>query len=119
LTLALVAMYTYIMDRTQIYLSRVQAAALDREARRTGLTRSHLIRAAIDQAYLPNSASDEVLEALEASAGAWTDRTESGEAYVERIRSGQRLAELWGDRWAEHDAEEDDEDDEEPDAAGH
>ena len=108
-------MYTYIVDRTQIYLSRAQATALDREARRTGLTRSHLIREAIDQAYLPNSASDETLEALEASAGAWAKRTDSGEDYVERLRSGQRLAELWGDRWTDHDTEEDDED---ADAAG-
>jgi predicted DNA-binding protein len=108
-------MYTYIMDRTQIYLSRAQATALDREARRTGRTRSHLIREAIDQAYLPNSASDETLEALEASAGAWANRTDSGEDYVERLRSGQRLAELWGDRWRDHDTDENDED---ADAAG-
>ena len=109
MTPLLVAMYTYIVDRTQIYLSRAQATALDREARRTGLTRSHLIREAIDQAYLPNSASDETLEALEASAGAWANRTNSGEEYVERLRSGQRLAELWGDRWADRETDEDDE----------
>ena len=40
-----------------------------------------------------------MLAALEASAGAWKNRTETGEEYVERIRSGDRLAELWGDRW--------------------
>jgi hypothetical protein len=94
-------MYTYIVERTQIYLSREQAAALDREARRRGQTRSHLIREAIDRVYLSEPSIEEVLAALEASAGAWANRTESGEEYVERIRSGDRLAELWGDRWTE------------------
>ena len=94
-------MYTYIVERTQIYLSREQAAALDREARRRGQTRSHLIREAIDRVYLSEPSIEEVLAALEASAGAWSNRTESGEEYVERIRSGDRLAELWGDRWTE------------------
>lgn len=92
-------MYTYIVERTQIYLSREQAAALDREARRRGQTRSHLIREAIDRVYLSEPSIDEMLAALEASAGAWKNRTETGEEYVDRIRSGDRLAELWGDRW--------------------
>ena len=92
-------MYTYIVERTQIYLSREQAAALDREARRRGQTRSHLIREAIDRVYLSEPSIDEMLAALQASAGAWKNRTETGEEYVDRIRSGDRLAELWGDRW--------------------
>ena len=96
-------MYTYIVERTQIYLSREQAAALDREARRRGQTRSHLIREAIDRVYLSGPSKDEVLAALEASFGAWKDRSETGEEYVDRIRSGDRLAALWGDRWAEPD----------------
>jgi hypothetical protein len=96
-------MYTYIVERTQIYLSRDQAAALDREARRRGQTRSHLIREAIDRVYLSQPSKEEILEALDASFGAWKDRSETGEEYVERIRSGDRLAELWGERWAEPD----------------
>lgn len=94
-------MYTYIVERTQIYLSKEQAAALDREARRRGQTRSHLIREAIDRVYLSEPSVDEVLAAVEASAGAWKNRSETGEEYVDRIRSGDRLAELWGDRWTE------------------
>lgn len=92
-------MYTYIVERTQIYLSREETAALDREARRRGQTRSHLIREAIDRAYLSEPSVDDVLAALEASSGAWADHPESGEEYVDRIRSGDRLSELWGDRW--------------------
>jgi hypothetical protein len=94
-------MYTYIMERTQIYLSREQAAALDREARRRGTTRSHLIREAIDQSYLVDPDRERVLAGLRASAGAWKGRSESGEAYVERIRRGGRLARLWSERDAE------------------
>jgi predicted DNA-binding protein len=89
-------MYTYIVERTQIYLSKAQAGALDREARRTGVTRSHLIREAIDRTYLATPANEELLAALEATAGAWHGRAEDGEAYVERIRADSRLTDLWG-----------------------
>jgi predicted DNA-binding protein len=94
-------MYTYIVERTQIYLSAEQAKALDREAKRRGQTRSHLIREAIDQTYLAESQTDDLLAALDASFGAWKDQRASGEEYVERVRSGDRLAELWGDRWTD------------------
>ncbi len=94
-------MYTYIVERTQIYLSREQAAALDREAKRRGTTRSHLIREAIDQTYVVDPDRERVLAALRASAGAWTDRRETGEEYVDRLRSGGRLTRLWGWRDAE------------------
>jgi predicted transcriptional regulator len=100
-------MYTYIVERTQIYLSREESAALDREARRRGQTRSHLIREAIDRVYLSGPSQEEVLAALDASFGAWKNRTETGEEYVERIRSGDRLAQLWGERWEESEGNDD------------
>jgi predicted transcriptional regulator len=89
-------MYTYIVERTQIYLSREQAAALDREARRRGTTRSHLIREAIEEAYVVDPDRQRVLDGLRASAGAWKGRTEGGEAYVEGLRTGERLSGIWG-----------------------
>lgn len=95
LDLGPVAMYTYIMERTQIYLSREQAASLDREAKRTGTTRSHLIREAIEARYGPERDADEVRDALRATAGLWSDRLETGEAYVDRLRTGRRLDELY------------------------
>ena len=91
-----VAMYTYIMERTQIYLSAEQAAALDREARRTGTTRSHLIREAIGKAYAADIKREEFLAALDETSGAWRNRAETGEEYVDRIRNGDRWTELWG-----------------------
>ena len=41
-------MYTYIVDRTQIYLTPEESAALERESIATGKTKSQLIREAID-----------------------------------------------------------------------
>jgi predicted DNA-binding protein len=90
-------MYTYIMERTQIYLSREQAAALDREAKRAGTTRSHLIREAIEARYGTDRDAEAVKEALRVTAGLWNDRSETGEAYVERVRTGRRLRELYPD----------------------
>ncbi len=89
-------MYTYIMERTQIYLTRREGAALAKLAKATGRTRSQLIREAITAQYLTQTDADELSVALEATAGLWSDRTESGEAYVERLRSG-RLARLHRD----------------------
>ena len=86
-------MYTYIMQRTQIYLTRREAAALERAARETGRTRSQLIREAIEACYLTEVEQHDLLAALEASAGLWADMSETGEAAVERLRSG-RLARL-------------------------
>jgi hypothetical protein len=85
-------MYTYIMRRTQIYLSEQEDAALERESRATGLSKSHLIRAAIDRVYAAAKRSD-LLEALLASRGRWR-RAEKGEAWVERRRRG-RLARIY------------------------
>lgn len=84
-------MYIYTMERTQIYLSKAQTAALDSEARRTGTTRSHLIREAIDARYGEVADPERIRRALQASAGLWRDRARTGEAYVEQLRSGRRL----------------------------
>lgn len=88
-------MYTYIVERTQIYLSKAQANALDREARRTGTTRSHLIREAIEARYGAGGADhDRVRRALQATAGLWRDRDETAAEYVERMRTGRRLRDV-------------------------
>jgi len=89
-------MYKYIMRRTQIYLSDEQHRALGRASRATGVTLSELVRRAVEERYVYRRRSKEdVLEALRASAGAWKGRKLTGEEYVERIRSGRRLAELY------------------------
>jgi len=98
-------MYTYIMQRTQIYLSESETAALDAEARETGHTRSHLIREAIRERYRTGLDVEERLAILRAASGAWADRDVTGEAYVEAIRKpgfDERLTELRGDRGRGH-----------------
>ena len=85
-------MYTYIMVRTQIYLSKSEIDTLKRLARGTGRTRSQIIREAIDQLQQEGYERARVIEALAASAGAWKRRG-GGERFVERLRPG-RLARL-------------------------
>ncbi len=84
-------MYTYIVVRTQIYLQQAESSALDREARRTGRTRSQLIRDAIAKVYLGESGAGDLEAALLETAGVWKRRTVSGQKYVERLRRARRL----------------------------
>jgi predicted transcriptional regulator len=88
-------MYTYIMERTQIYLTRRETSTLARLAKATGRTRSQLIREAIAAQYLASSDGEAIRAALAATAGLWADRPETGAAYVRRLRRG-RLARRMG-----------------------
>src|SRR5439155_1195226 len=87
-------MYTYIVQRTQIYLSEDETRALDREVQATGKTRSRLIREAISDRYGARSDAQAIVTALEETAGAWRGRRETGADTVDRLRSGRRLARL-------------------------
>jgi predicted transcriptional regulator len=77
-------MYTYIMQRTQIYLTEDEARTLDRLAKERGQTRSHLIREAIHASYGTQRSHRDFTRILEAAAGAWRDATP--EARRERDR---------------------------------
>ena len=89
-------MYMYIMKRTQIYLEQAESNALDKEAQRTGHTRSQLIRQAITAAYLGERGQGDIEAALLDSAGAWKRRAMTGRKYVERLRRGRRLKDATG-----------------------
>ena len=86
-----------VLRRTQVYLTREELSALERRERGTGTGRSELIRRAIDHEYLGRVRLTKAdrLRVIRRAAGAWKGRTESGAAYVERLRSG-RLARLHG-----------------------
>jgi hypothetical protein len=86
-------MYTYIMQRTQISLTREERRALDAEAARTGRSISALIRAAVETVYGVERSSDDDLAAMRRAFGSWKDRELDGEAWVDRLRSGSRLQE--------------------------
>ncbi|MGH3765884.1 MAG: hypothetical protein ACRDTX_12170 [Pseudonocardiaceae bacterium] len=58
----------------------------------TGLSLSELMRRAVDRCYGRGRDLDQDLRRLRAGHGAWADHDETGEEYVERIRSGRRLA---------------------------
>ena len=84
-------MYTYIMVRTQIYLSEEIHHALGTEARRSGRTRSDLIREAVGARYLHGDDKAALRAALDTSFGAW-GAGEDGAAFVDRVRPGRLQA---------------------------
>lgn len=73
------------MARTQIHLGDEELSLLDREAQRTGASRSELIRRAVRERY-GHRGPTERLAAIRASAGAWADRDVTGEDYVDAMR---------------------------------
>lgn len=83
------------MHRMQIYLSEEIVELLDREVRRTGASRSELIRRAIRERFGAAGVEGRP-QALADSAGAWAGHQMSGEAYVEALRrdTDERLRDL-------------------------
>jgi hypothetical protein len=80
------------MVRTQISLEPEAIELLDREAARTGASRSELIRRAIRQQYrFTSQAIDPARkrELLDRAFGSWKDRKfANGEEYLRALRSG-------------------------------
>ena len=75
------------MGRTQVYLGDPELELLDRASRETGVSRSELIRRAVNATY-GQSGAEEKLAALRASAGSWGRRRRPGADYVEALRGG-------------------------------
>ena len=83
----LATMYTYIVDRTQIYLTAEESAALERASIETGKTRSQLVREAIDEKYGSRRSLEEFMAALDAARGAWKEEPgEDRSAYLKESR---------------------------------
>ena len=91
---------SYIMRRTQIYLTAEQGRLLEGRSRATGRTISQLIRDAIDAAYASGRqlTRAERVRLARRTAGAWTEFAETGAEYVDQIRGAGRLARLHGRR---------------------
>ena len=89
--------HSYIMQapqslaRTQIYLTETQQTRLEIASRRAAVTKSELIRRAVDQfldQQTPASATDKA-HRLSGIAGMWAQRSDMADpaAYVHRLRA--------------------------------
>lgn len=88
-------MYSDGVERTQIYLGEEELELLDREAERSGASRSELIRRAIRRQFAVTSV-DERRRALRETAGALKSFPMTGGEYVDSIRGdlNERLRRL-------------------------
>lgn len=79
------------MLRTQISLTDEQRRLLDAESARTGRSISALIRQAVDAAYGTQRSVEKDVANMRRAFGAWRTHELGGEAWVEQVRSGERL----------------------------
>ena len=81
------------LTRTQIYLTKAQQTRLAAVCRRLALTKSELIRQAVDNFLNQQTAVDPVDRAqqLQGLAGLWADRTDMADpsAYVRKLRASR------------------------------
>ena len=77
-----------VSHRAQVTLTDEQYSRLREEARRTGLSFAELLRRAVDGSYEEPPTTEDRLQALERSFGAWKGRDFDGKEYVERLRRG-------------------------------
>ncbi|MGH7336043.1 MAG: CopG family transcriptional regulator [Myxococcota bacterium] len=80
------------MRRTQIYLEDIESIALDETARRTGRTRSQIIREAIRAHVMGATDPRDLTAVLRKTAGAWRGRRQTGAQVVARLRRGRLSA---------------------------
>ncbi len=80
------------MMRTQISLRAEDRQLLDAEAARTGRSISALIRDAVEMAYGASRSTTDDLAVMRRAFGSWQDRDEDSTTWVDRLRTGSRLA---------------------------
>lgn len=84
--------YHYIMQRTRISLTTEARRILNAVSARRGKSTSALIRDAVETVYGDQRPAEEDLVTMRRSRGAWSRGDSGGEAWVDRLRSGSRIA---------------------------
>ncbi len=79
------------MGRTNIYLTEEQQKRLANRAREMGVSKSELVRRLLDEGLGIARRQDRIEQALEASRGIWSDRTDDE---IDEILSWRREAPL-------------------------
>lgn len=79
------------LARTQVYLTQAQQARLQAAARHAAVTKSELIRQAIDQ-FLdqqPTASANDKAQRLKSIAGMWAERSDMADpaAYIKTLRA--------------------------------
>ncbi len=82
------------MQRTNIYLSDEQQRLLSARARTEGISKAELIRRILDESLGLRTTTTSKLEAVDATAGIWSDRTDEELAAAFRWRTDDRLERL-------------------------
>ena len=82
------------MHRTNIYLSDEQQRVLGARARTEGVSKAEIIRRILDEALGLRMSTADRLEAVQATAGIWSDRSTEELAATFRWRTDDRLERL-------------------------
>jgi len=77
------------MKRTQIYLDEEIYRYLKSESKKTGKSISEIIREKLRAEI--NRSRENLLKAIDETAGIWQNRTEDVEEFVRNIRKGNRI----------------------------
>lgn len=89
------------MRRTQIYFTEEEWGRLGSVSRDRHLTKSALIREAVDQMYLAKSSGESFSKALWGVYGIWKGRKDIGDpgSYVRKLRRGSRREQYLKQQW--------------------
>lgn len=80
------------MTRTQISLTEAQRRVLDAASARSGRSISSLIRQAVDAVYGEEGSVEDDRKAMGRAFGSWHGREQTGQEWVDQVRSGSRLS---------------------------